>query len=51
MGNSTEQLKPFVNLFAIVTATHMRDKLVEFNVEEQNLQILGFIFGYTFKQP
>ena len=33
MGNGIEQLKPFV--FAIVTATHIRDKLVEFNVEDQ----------------
>ena len=35
MGNSIEQLKPFVNFFAIVTATLTRDKLVEFNVEDQ----------------
>ena len=35
MGNSIEQLKPFVNFFAIATATHTRDKLVEFNVEDQ----------------
>ena len=35
MGNSIKQLKPFVNFFAIVTATHTRDKLVEFNVEDQ----------------
>ena len=25
MGNSIEQLKPFVNFFAIVTATHTRE--------------------------
>ena len=35
MGNSIKQLKPFVNFFAIITATHTRDKLVEFSVEDQ----------------
>ena len=35
MGNSIKKLKPFVNFSAIVTATQTRDKLVEFNVEDQ----------------
>ena len=44
MGNSIEQLKPFVNFFAIVTATHTRDKLVEFNVEDQISPNIGVHF-------
>ena len=42
MGNGIEQLKPFV--FAIVTATHIRDKLVEFNVEDQRSPNIGVHF-------
>ena len=44
MGNSIEQLKPFVNFFAIVTATHTRDKLVEFNAEDQISPNIGYHF-------
>ena len=44
MGNSIEQLKPSVNIFAIVTATHTRDKLVEFNVEDHISPNIGVHF-------
>ena len=46
MGNSIEQLKPFVNFFAIVTATHTKDMLVgiEFNVEDQISPNIGVHF-------
>ena len=44
MGNSIEQLKPFVNFCAIVTATHTRDESVEFNVEDQISPNIGVHF-------